>query len=279
MAPNPSSAHERAREILRECPEWYHSIELAPGVVTPGRAPLAEWQRKFEALRLPDLHGKSVLDIGAYDGFFSFECEKRGASRVVALDHYVWYTDMSAYMIEWRDSQRTGAPMPPPHASRHWLPDLTPGKRPFDEARSILNSKVECAVDDFMSMDLAALGKFDVVLFLGMLYHMEEPLRAMRRLVSVVAPGGLAVLETEAMEIPGAPDAAYCEFFPDAELNNDASNWWSPNAKAIEGLGYAAGFKRVDLLSGPPLLPPLRELRSRVRRISYRYRAVAHAYA
>ena len=71
----------RAQQILDEHPEWYHSIELAPGLVTPGRTSLAEWQAQLDRLRLPDLAGKSVLDIGAYDGFFSFAAERRGAAR------------------------------------------------------------------------------------------------------------------------------------------------------------------------------------------------------
>src|SRR5262245_24283763 len=78
-------------EALRSCPEWYHSIELAPGIITPGRRPIEAWQKQLLDMRLPDLHNKSVLDIGAYDGFFSFAAERAGAARVVALDHYAWY--------------------------------------------------------------------------------------------------------------------------------------------------------------------------------------------
>jgi tRNA (mo5U34)-methyltransferase len=243
---------ERAEAVLRAHPEWYHSIELAPGIVTPGRAPLEHWEWSSSALQLPDLHGKSVLDIGAYDGFFSFAAERLGAARVVALDHYVWSTDMAEYMKEWRESRRTGAPLPAPHESRHWHPAELPGRRPFDAARELLGSKVEPVVGDYMTMNLSELGRFDVVLFLGVLYHMEEPLNAMRRVASVTAPGGLAVIETEAMEIPGLEDRSICEFFPGKELNNDPSNWWAPNAKAIEGLCHAAGFREFTILTERP---------------------------
>ena len=81
------TAIERAEAVLKDCPEWYHTIELAPGVFTPGRAPIEYYEASLRALRLPDSHGKSVLDIGAYDGFFSFAAERLGAARVVALDH------------------------------------------------------------------------------------------------------------------------------------------------------------------------------------------------
>lgn len=199
-------------------------------------------------MQLPDLHGKSVLDIGAYDGFFSFAAERAGAARVVALDHYVWSTDMAAYMKDWRESRRTGQDLPPPHASAHWRPAELPGKRPFDLARKLLNSRVEPVVGDFMSMDLAQLGQFDVVFYLGVLYHMENPLSAVRRLREVTAPGGLAVLETEAVEIPGVWNRPCCEFFPGREKNNDPTNWWAPNARAIEGLCRAAGFRQARVL-------------------------------
>ncbi len=105
---------------------------------------------------------------------------------------------------------------------------------------------------DFMTMNLAELGKFDVVLYLGVLYHMEEPLSAIRRVASVTAPHGLAVIETEAVEIPGLENMSFCEFFPGKELNNDPSNWWAPNAKALEGFCRAAGFRDVTILSERP---------------------------
>jgi tRNA (mo5U34)-methyltransferase len=232
-------------EIETECPEWFHSIELEPGRFTPGRKTPAVLDWELAQLRLPDLHGKSVLDIGAYDGFFSFAAEKLGASRVVALDHYMWSTDMASYMSDWRETKRTGQPLPAPHESRHWRPRELPGRKPFDLARRALGSHVEPVVGDFMTMDLAALGQFDVVLFLGVLYHLEDPLGAVRRLRSVTAPGGLAIIETESMEIPLLGSRAVCEFFPGQELNNDPSNWWSPNAGAIAGMCRAAGFREA----------------------------------
>jgi tRNA (mo5U34)-methyltransferase len=244
---------------LAACPEWYHAIELAPGVVTPGRVPAGTLASQWKALRLPDLTGKSVLDVGAYDGFFSFEAERQGAARVVALDHYVWSTDMAAYMAEWRATRTTGQPIPAPHASRHWSPATLPGKRPFDLAHATLKSRVIPVVGDFATMDIAQLGQFDVVLFLGVLYHLTDPLDSMRRVAQLTAPGGLTVIETEAMEIQGREEQALCEFFPGEELNHDASNWWAPNATALEGLCRAAGFETVTRFTGRPRPPGWRK--------------------
>jgi len=283
---------EQAREVIKTNPEWYHSIELAPGVITPGRAPLERWQQQLRDLRLPDLRGKSVLDIGAYDGFFSFAAERLGAARVVALDHYVWSADMAAYMKEWCESSRSGAVLPPPHQSRHWRPEELPGRRPFDAARTLLRSRAEPVVGDFMTMDLNPLGHFDLVLFLGVLYHLEEQLSAMRRVASLTAPGGLAVIETEAVEVPGLEQTAFYEFFPGAELNNDPSNWWAPNGKALEGLCKASGFQDVKLLARPSSRALRRSsLKHWLRRATgrnesrvhgwlpkFRYRAIAHAW-
>lgn len=272
-------------DILKQCPEWFHSIDLGSGIVTPGRKSKATLDRELEQLRLPDLRGKSVLDVGAYDGYFSFACEERGASRVVALDWYVWSVDMAAYMEDWRSSKTTGAPLPAPIESRHYKPDILPGKKPFDLAHRLRKSKVEPVVGDLMTMDLAPLGMFDVVLYLGVLYHMEEPLTSMRRLRSVVTPGGLAVIETEAVEVPGL-DRAYCEFFPGQELNNDPSNWWAPNAKALEGLGRAAGFREMVVFENAPATAARRQLLTTLLRGAVsgnfelpvnRYRAYAHA--
>jgi tRNA (mo5U34)-methyltransferase len=256
-----ATTRDLAEEVIRSNPEWYHSIELAPGVVTPGRSPIEVWRKELDDLCLPDLAGKSVLDIGAYDGYFSFAAERLGAARVTALDHYVWSTDMVEYMKDWRESQQTGAQLPPPHESRHWHPQELPGRRPFDAARSLLGSGIEPIVGDFMKMDLSSLGQFDIVLYLGVLYHMEDPLRAMRRVASVTAPGGLAVIETAAIEVPELAGSAFCEFYPGQEFNNDPTNWWAPNAKALEGLCLAAGFQEVRLLTEPPGRPELTLLR------------------
>ena len=272
---------DRAEQVIKLFPEWFHSIDLAPGIVTPGRRTLAQQEELLAGL---NLRGKSVLDVGAYDGYFSFAAERMGASRVVALDHYVWLADMTEYMKDWRESKRTGAALPAPHESRHWRPHELPGRRPFDAARQILDSKVEPVLGDFMTMDLSSLGQFDVVLFLGVLYHLEEPLTALRKVRSLTAPGGLVVIQTMAVEIPGLENVAFAEFFPGRELNNDPTNWWAPSAKALEGMCKAAGYCEFAIVSR---LPRMRRIRvaalkhllfmSNTEYPRQRYSATAHA--
>src|ERR1700712_3578633 len=68
--------------------EWWHTMDLGDGIVTPGASKSAE---TLPRLQMPaNLAGRTVLDVGAWDGFFSFEAERRGASRVVATDSFCW---------------------------------------------------------------------------------------------------------------------------------------------------------------------------------------------
>ncbi len=262
---------DRLQGLAHSCFFWWHSLDLGQGVVTPGHKSPEVLQDEVTAQRWPELRGKSVLDIGAWDGFFSFEAERRGAQRVVALDHYSWAVDYAQTDPYCRQCRAEGVPVQPFHAVPElWRPDTLPGKRGFDLAREALRSKVEPVVGDFMEMDLAPLGTFDVVLFLGVLYHMAHPLAALERVCRLT--GELAVIETEALALPGFEGRAVCEFFEGDELGADPTNWWVPNARALEGLCRAAGFRRAEVLTRPP--------RARFPRPGQvlRYRAVAHAW-
>jgi tRNA (mo5U34)-methyltransferase len=212
-----------------------------------------------------------VLDIGAWDGFFSFEAERRGAKRVVALDHYVWSLDFDETTPYREKCRREGIPMKEYHTiPEMWHPDTLPGQRGFNIAREALRSKVEPVVADFMEMDLSPLGTFDVVLYLGVLYHMKHPLLSLQRLASVTKE--LAIIETAAIVVPGYEHVPICEFYPGSELGHDATNWWAPNARALVGLCHSAGFRRVEVLGRPPRRADLRKGQV------FQTRAVAHAY-
>ena len=191
---------------------WYHQLDLAPGVRTPGvNNPALTLPR----LGLPDdLSGLTVLDIGAWDGAWSFEMERRGARRVLATDSYSW-------------------------GHGGWGT-----KAAFELAREALGSHVEDRTIDLFDLSPETVGTFDVVLFLGVLYHLRDPLGALERVASVTA--GWAVVETEVdLMLLRRPAAA---FYPADELNADPTNWWGLNPTAVSGALRTAGFSRVELV-------------------------------
>jgi tRNA (mo5U34)-methyltransferase len=188
---------------------WYHTIDLGDGLVTPG---VDETAYRLTRLELPaSLAGRSVLDIGAWDGFFAFEAERRGAARVVASDWYSWHG---------------------------------PGwgtKAGFELARSILRSRVTDVDIDVMDLSPERVGTFDVVLFLGVLYHLPHPLLALERIASVTR--GLLILET-VVDLVGLTRPAMA-FYPERQLNDDPTNWWGPNPAAVHAMLRAVGFGAV----------------------------------
>jgi tRNA (mo5U34)-methyltransferase len=254
---------EQIKAMVAAVPRWFHSIDLGHGIVTPGHKPVSLLNSELRRFQLPDLSGKSVLDIGAWDGFFSFACERLGARTVTALDQYVWSLDVR----KTREATQKNA------ADSDWLTNRVfdlehlPGKAGFDLARRVLNSQVKEQVVDFMEADPVEIGVHDVVLFLGVLYHMQDPFDALRRVAAMT--GEVAIIETLAVAIDGYEDRSLCEFFEGDEMNNDPTNWWAPNAKALAGMCRAAGFKRVELLSDAPV-PEVGQVRH--------YRAILHAY-
>jgi tRNA (mo5U34)-methyltransferase len=188
---------------------WYHTMPLADGITTRG---VDDTAHRLARLDLPrSLEGLSVLDVGAWDGFFSFECERRGAARVVATDDYSWH-------------------------GGGWGT-----KAGFSLAREVLGSRVEDIDIDVMDLSPARVGTFDVVLFLGVLYHLRHPLLALERVASVTR--GLLVVET-VVDLVGLRRPAMA-FYPQRELNNDPTNWWAPNPPGMHAMLSSVGFDQV----------------------------------
>lgn len=191
---------------------WFHSIDLGNGIVTPG-VDTRSAQRAVEFGIPDDLRGKSVLDIGAWDGFFSFEAERRGAARVAAVDSYCW-------------------------SGEGWGT-----KAGFELAREALGSKVEDHEMEVLDLDPARLGRFDVVFCFGVLYHMRHPFLMVERVGAMASE--LLILETHVDLLDVAKPAM--AFYPGAELNQDASNWCGPNHAMMEGMLRDVGFRDVRI--------------------------------
>ncbi len=221
---------------------WYHSIDLGNGLTTPGVS-----ENNLLASELPDFSGRSVLDVGAWDGRYSFLAEQGGASRVVALDHYAWCLDFGARQTYWEECRQHGKlPDLGRDLADFWRPE-GPGRQGFDIAHEALGSKVDPVMGDFMTMDLDTLGgPFDVVLMLGVLYHLKEPLTALERLRRVTS--GVLVVETEAVRIEGYDDAGLLLFVPgDAwgAAGRPASSARSPSVRTASTTSAARGASRA----------------------------------
>lgn len=265
-----------AAEIERAVGEitWCHSIYLGHGIVTPGLSDV----QPLSDVELPPMEGRTVLDVGAWDGLYSFRAERAGAARVVALDHYAWGVSMPARQAYWEQCARAGTLPDHDRDLTDFWDDSLPGRKGFDLAREVLASSVEPVVGDLLTMDLDTLGTFDVVLYLGVLYHMAEPLTALRRVRAVT--GHVAVVETVAVRVLGQRDASLLAFYAGNELGGaDFGNWYAPTERGLVALCRAAGFSRVEVVRGAPRVAPWRDhLRRDARRAIVEYRAAVRAY-
>ena len=215
-------------EQLKEMNEidWWHNMQL-DGVMTKGRD---YTQEKLLSIQMPkDLTGKTVIDVGAWDGFFSFEAERRNAKEVLAIDTIMWKEHPTFNVQKNRETMHTG-------------------KKGFNFARKILKSKV--LSDEIEVMDLRKQPfRFDLVLCLGILYHMEDPFGMCKVMYDITADDGMMILEThldcEYENIMGKP---MMMFYPNKECNNDIGTWWGPNVKCVEGMLKAAGFNEVKMI-------------------------------
>jgi tRNA (mo5U34)-methyltransferase len=212
----PASCRDLARwRRAVEQVTWFHTIDLGQGLVTPGLDPTLQ---KLQVIGLPDdLTGQSVLDIGAWDGFFSFEAERRGAARVLATDKFSW-------------------------GHGGWG-----SKSGFELARRFLRSRVRDKTIDVMELSPDVVGQFDVVLFLGVLYHLRHPLLALERVASVTRNHLILETVVDLLDCP-APAMAY---YPDKELAGDPTNWWGPNPAAVTAMLHTVGFRTVKIHAGP----------------------------
>lgn len=201
---NPAALQVRIDRV----PVWHHSYELPGGVWTKG--PFKPEDR-LARIGLPErLDGKTVLDVGAWDGFYTFECERRGA-QVTSADT--------------------------------WNPEHLVTSEGYAIAHRVLKSSAKPVQVSVHDLDPAVNGRFDVVLFLGVLYHLTNPFEALQKL-RAVTKHTLIVETASDMRLTSTPALG---FYPGSELENDNTNWFAPNAQALEGMCRAAGFREAKL--------------------------------
>lgn len=213
-------------------PLWYHTLELGPGVVTPGWFDL---RPIVDRMPWPDVRGKNCLDIGTYDGFLAFELEKRGAARVTAVDisdHELW---------DWPADIRAKGPA--------YLASVAGEKgHGFSIAREALGSnveKVECSVYD---LDADGLGKFDVVVMGSLLLHLRDPIRALEAIRGMCDRWFLSADGIDpgmTLRLPRAP--AF-------RLVGKDVQWWLPNRAGYHRMIELAGFS-IEQRTRPYAIP------------------------
>lgn len=213
----PITDPELIREMIGRLEHWYHQIELAPDLVTPGAHFSRQELDRLDDIGLPkDCRGLRVLDIGCRDGFFSFEMEKRGAE-VVAADY------------------------------------ANPKSTGFAIAAEILGSRLSYQVKNVYNVDPEKDGVFDVILFLGLLYHLRNPMLAIDRLRSVLKPSGLLFVSTHLASDTKVRDleSPVWQFLPRDSFGGDGTNKWVPNLPGLTLALEESSFKVLDTFVPP----------------------------
>lgn len=224
------SSQKLAEEVAK-VKYWHHYLDFGKNVVTK-QGKEGQFCRKFQQWILggipEDLTNKTVLDIGAWDGFYSFSAEKRGAKRVLATDSFIW-EQRELYGLD--------------HNFWH---DFGAGKKGFELARKIYHSQVEDYNIDVLDLNPDEIGTFDVVFFLGVLYHMKYPLFALEKVRSVTKE--LLVLETHISLFFSLFPQPLMRFYPTNELSKDVTNWTGANIALVKSWLLTAGFKKAELV-------------------------------
>jgi tRNA (mo5U34)-methyltransferase len=218
------SERDELRRRIDGLGQWFHNIELKGVRTAPnhflGDYPNVKW-RNFAHAVPKDLRGMTVLDIGCNGGFYSIEMKRRGADRVVAIDTETMYLNQARFAAEM--------------------------------------SGVEIEFRDLSVYDVAELGeRFDLVIFMGVLYHLRHPLLALDLIHDHVARDMLLfqsmqrgsaeveplepdypIEETKIFDRPGYPKLHFVEH----RYSHDDSNWWIPNRACVEAMLRDSGFE------------------------------------
>ena len=213
-----------ARRVLDDVPLWFHTFAL-DGLYTPGKAR----DHGYRLASIPgSFEGMSVLDIGTFDGFYSFLAEARGATRVIAVDNEQY--------IEW--------------VRGRWGIELE-GAEGFNAIHELLDSGVEYRrMDAFEAATLEE--KFDVVFCFGILHRVEDPIGLLRVLRDCLNDDGSILLETYGIrEDEGADHGAVLVPEPAEIYPGDGYVYWQFSSVALDRLATLAGLSHFILHDTP----------------------------
>ncbi len=223
-APEQGAAAARGLRQRAEGRQWYHTIELAPGLVTPGFFD----HRSVAPKVLPStLNGCRCLDVATFDGFWAIEMAARGADEVVAVD----VPDPESW--DW-----------PVGSEEEVIAAISARKRAGDgfaivmEARGYEIERVECSVYD---LDPTDIGHFDFVYVGSLLLHLRDPVRALERIRAICRGEVLLVENVDPVMTRMHPRQ------PAATLDGLGRPWWwRLNLAGVERVAFAAGFELIE---------------------------------
>ena len=223
--------------------QWYHTVDLGNGLVTPG---VYDYRETMSAFGFPeDMSGMTVLDVGSATGFFAFEFERRGA-RVVSmelpslrdLDRFPGQ-DVESSLRKIENMMHRSEPYT--ERDLYWY--LLEG--PFRYCREKLGSKVERCYSTVYDITLERTGVregFDLVFIGDVLIHTLYPLKALAALAPLCR--GQLVLAGVLPEGPQEPPAMV--YIGGADAENDEVAWWHPNLSCLMQILQKLGFAEVD---------------------------------
>ncbi len=199
---------------------WYHTLELAPGLVTDGWFDLRDQVSHYG---IPDrLDGLRVLEVGTWDGFWAFELERRGAAEVIALD----LDDERD--LDWPPRRRPESFPEKPRGEGFRLATEVNGSRVRRVSRSIYDASPE------------ELGTFDLVFCSAVLIHLRDQLLALERMAALCS--GRLILAEEYDRLSGLLPFAVSRYRADRE---QAVVFWLPSIRTWRRMLWTAGFERV----------------------------------
>jgi tRNA (mo5U34)-methyltransferase len=220
-----SSEGRRSLEAEVAARQWYHTLELAPGLVTPG---MLDTRQVADRVSLPaSLTGARCLDVGTFNGFWAFEMERRGAEEVVAIDVL--------------DPERWDWPVGSDDETVAAIGRRQAGGSGFELAKRALGSGVRRLDRSVYDLDEREDGRFDLVYLGSLLIHLRDPVGALERIRGVC--GGTLVV-VDGIDLP------LSLLFPRppiARLDGRGRPWWwQANAAGVGRMLEAAGFEVVE---------------------------------
>ena len=216
-----------AQRVLQEVPLWFHTFSLNTehALYTPGKAR----DHGYRLASIPDtFDGLSALDVGAFDGFYAFLAETRGAERVLAVDNEQY--------IEWVRSR--------------WAVELRGGEG-FEAIRDLLGSRVRYQRMDAFDLDRLE-EQFDFIFCFGILHRVDNPVGLLERLRRRLSPGGVILVETYGIHGDnGADDGRVLVPSPDGIYEGDTYVYWQFSSSSLARLATLAGLGDFELHEMP----------------------------